>query len=554
MICDSYRGAERPRFRLTSAFLLLACCSVLLTACDWGGSDSEDSASTDAGSGRSGPFTVNYSTPPATLDPTAVVGPDGGFVQSMYVSLVKTGVKPGPGDTIRHDPEAEIEPYLAESWKITEGNKVYTFRLREDARFPSGKPITSDAVKYTFDRNVTMGAIGAYYTNVGQTDPVVRSVTAPNPRTVVIHLSRALPPDLVLRAWSLDALGIVDPEVVEAHGGVEEGELNSWMATHCACSGPYVLESYQPGVRAVFKANPNWFGEPPVEDRLIVNFIESDPTLLLQARSGQADVTIGLSKQSVESLEDDPCCEIIATPESHFTFVALPNQVPPWTNKDLRAALTYAFPYKDALEEVAHGYAQLYYGPLPPTFVGFNEELAEPRPTDLERAQQLMDRSGVEVPIEVDLLTLRGDTNANALATIAQAAWRPLGIEVKIRQLSNAAYTERLFTQKHDYMILRTDGPAVQTPQWLLSYDMACDSQFNSSNICLPEADRLLAQSYETTDEQEQQRLWDQIYQIWNAASPRVSLYANVYTAVLKKGVSEYQYSDMGMLVHTFGY
>src|SRR4051812_13290998 len=74
------------------------------------------------------PFVVNYAVPPATIDPGQVCSvEDNGFVSSLYVTLVQYKVKPvpGAGAGITQEDATGFAPYLAKSWKITNGGKTY---------------------------------------------------------------------------------------------------------------------------------------------------------------------------------------------------------------------------------------------------------------------------------------------------------------------------------------------------------------------------------------------------------------------------------------------
>src|SRR5581483_10077468 len=269
-----------------------------------------------------------------------------GFVSSLYVTLVQYKAKPvpGAGAGITQEDTTGFAPYLAKSWKITNGGKTYTFTLRSGAKFPDGKPMDANAVKYTYQRLLTMGGCGAYFMSAGQGDPIIKAIQAPNPTTLVIQLTR--PEALLLHTLTQPNLGIVEPSLVEANGGVQKGKPNQWLASHYAGGGPYVLESYDPSRQAVFAANPSFFGSKPLESKVIVNFITSDPTLLLQARSGNANITVGLTKKSVASLRSQSCCRVVSVSAPLWQLIGLPNEFPPFDNVKFREALTYAVPYQ----------------------------------------------------------------------------------------------------------------------------------------------------------------------------------------------------------------
>jgi len=485
---------------------------------------------------------VNLAVAPATLDPAWACGLwEVGFLQNFYVRLTQYGTKPGPDGTTEIDP-SNIEPYFARSWDTSDDGLVYTFYLHEGYTFPSGAPVDAAAVKYSFERVLTMNGCGAFFVLDGYYDPfLIQDITVVDDYTVQITL--AIPNPSILENWAQPAASIVDPTVVEANGGVEAGTPNDFMAGNVAGSGPFVLESYEPNVRAVLRANPDYLASTG-SDHIVVNWVADPSTLLLQARTGQADVTLGLGKQQVHSLEANPAVRIIANDTTLVEQVHLPNTKEPWTNRQVREALTYAVPYEDILERVAFGYGSLFYGPLSPGFPQFNPELSAPRPFDLDRARRLLAESGVALPFDVEMVIAEGNIIHQQIATILQGVWRQLNVNVTIRVVSAAEYAD--LTQGHRTQAhIRLDGPGVIDAGYFLAYDMICDLGFNLAEVCIPEADELLWQARSTTDPDEQQALYDRITELWIADSPKIMVYADQFTTVLGAAVTDYHFSHL---------
>lgn len=495
------------------------------------------------------PFVIDYALPPANLDPIQDCSlQDDGFRSSMYVTLTQHPLVPGPSGTTQFN-ASSVVPYLASAWTISKNGLTYTFHLRSGAKFPSGRPVNAAAVKYSWERAKTESpTCGGYYWNAGGSTTIV-SMDTPNATTVVVHLKNPSP--LLLQSFAEAATGIVDPGLVNAHGGLKGA--TQWLATHDAGSGPYLLKSYTPGASAEFVANPTFFGPKPLEPDVLVNFITSDPTLLLRAKSGAADVTIGLSKVSVASLKGNSCCKIVADPSAQWTLIAIPNQFPPFNNTLLRKALTYAVPYQALTNSVTHGYGQIYYGPFPPAFPAYRANLERPRPYNLTTAKQLIAESKVKLPISLPLVIRDGDTEGAAIATAVQNLWKGLGINLTIQTESAAAYANAVSATKKTYALVREDGPSVLDPLWLLSYDMTCGSPYNTSNYCNQHADALLKQAFLTPSASARQTIWNKVAKIWVGDSPRIPVFAEEYVAVLKKGVTHYCYSQEGFAIQYWG-
>jgi peptide/nickel transport system substrate-binding protein len=525
--------ARSLRFPTHRAAFVASCLFLLFVSACGGDETRPGTAQTDA-------LIVNMSQAPHTLDPAVVCASlDTGLVGSFYARLVRYGTKPGPDGTTQQD-SSKIEPWLAKSWTVSDDGLVYTFRLREGMKFTGGKPVNAAAVKYTYERLLKMNQCGAFYILDGIYEPpLIKSIETPDPATVVITLSQ---PDVnALYGWAQPAAGIVDPSVVESHGGVQANKIDEWMASHVAGYGPYLLQSYEPNKQAVLVANPNFFEAPP-SNKIIINYINSDATLLLRSRSGEADVTLGLSKKSVDSLMEDACCRVIVNDAATWELIGLPNDQPPFDNAKFREALTYAVPYEEILEKVAYGLGTLYYGPWPPAFPAFNEALSGAREFNPERARALIADSGVKLPVTVELSVIEGNSIEHEIATIVQSVWKDLGVNVRVQVLPSAEFTSSLEEHKLQ-AFMRYDGPSVLDPAFLWDYDGKCGVSFNVSNICIPDADKLMAGYRSTDDPAKRQQIADEVARKWIADSPRIQVFADKFAAVLSKDVTAYYFS-----------
>jgi peptide/nickel transport system substrate-binding protein len=510
--------------------------AVLLVAVTSGGAV----GATNGGSVTPSALVINMAVGPATLDPAEECGfTDLTMTEAVYARLTQYGSKPGPNGTTQVDP-GHIVPYLATSWDIAKGGFVYTFHLRSGVTFPSGKPVDANAVKYSFERAIKMNGCGAYFIYDGiYTPPLIKKIEVLDPATLRITLNQA--DANVLQDWAQPAASIVDASVVNAHGGVQKGKLNTWMAGHVAGVGPYEVQSYDPNKQAVLVARPGFFRQPKAK-KVIINFISSDPTLVLQARNGSADVTLGLSKQSAHSLASNSNLNVIANNTASAEQIGLPNDKAPFDNATFRAALTYAVPYEQILQKVAFGYGTLYYGAYPPAMPEFRAALEQARPFDLDKAKTLVAQSGVQTPVDVTMDIQAGNSIDEQIATIVQGIWQQLGVHVTIDKLSPSDYINKLEQHKTQSYV-RLDGPGVIEAGYFLGYDLKCGIGFNLSAICIKKADTLIAQGRKTFQQAKRQQIWNQINTLWKADSPKIPVYGDKYVSVVNKRVKHYFYS-----------
>ncbi|MDR1418761.1 MAG: ABC transporter substrate-binding protein [Treponema sp.] len=489
---------------------------------------------------------IDISTPPASLDPQAVASlEDLGLLSAFYPTLTKHGIDTGhPADARREN--AAIVPNLAESWEISPDGKRYTFHLRKGVTFPSGAPLDSAAVKWSWDRAFAAGNMGAYFLSGGSQ---VRSVETPDAHTVIVNLANRTPD--YLAALTSVGTAVLDRSVLEQHGNTAE-EQGRWLSSHFAGGGAYVVENYEPGVSLTLKANPAYWGEKPRHGTVVIGFIPDDATLLLRARNGQADITLGLSKQSTASLRNNADVKIISIPSATWTLVSLPNRLPPFDNVKFREALTYATPQSDLVSNVALGYGEAYFGPFPPAFAAYNADLSRPRPFDLARARQLIAESGVRGSVDVDLYIREGVNDQQQIAVVLQDIWKGLGINLNIRRLSAAEYQQAVGADEKKWLLIRFDGPSIPTPGWLAAYDILT-SPFNQSNYHNSDVDKLVLAAADEPLEAKRQEYYDQITRLWIADSPRIVAFAQNYTAVARKDIAHFVFGQNDLLINLWG-
>ncbi len=554
------QGTAGIRGGATIALVIAA--TLALAAC---GSSDSDSGSGSSGSGslssaKSDPnatMVVNVATPVATLDPTFTfanqeVGLDG----ALYSTLTQPAYVSGPLEGTWEQDLAitAVEPYLAESWKYSNGNRRLTFKLRPGMKFPSGTPLDAHAVKWSLER--TIKAEGGGYSVLEETDftpSLIKSISTPDPTTVVINYKRPAPNQLQVLSTPT-AGAIYDPKVVEENGGQKPGQPNEYLGSNSAGYGPYLLKSYKPNREIVLEANPDFF-QPAKTKNVIIKFVPDNETLLLNAQSGQADVTLGLSGQAAKSLEGNGCCTVAAFKSRQAQTLNFPinqnepfksNTMPFFKNKKFRQALSYAFPYEAVLEKIGYGYGELYNGEWMPAFSWYDPEVGAPRETDIEKAKELIEESGVETPVDFTIYVSQGANVEKEIATAASGAWEELGVNAKVQTTSSANFLEIVYST-HTGASVFLDGPQVVAPDYYWAYDLQCppNNEFNDTDVCVKASDAAMKKVPFTTQEPQLGELLNEANEGWIEEAPRIWVYNQQTVAVLGKDMTGYYSSDL---------
>ncbi|WP_314652139.1 ABC transporter substrate-binding protein [Slackia exigua] len=156
---------------------------------------------------------------------------------------------------------------LATSYDVSENGMVWTFKIRDDARFTDGEPLTASDVAFTINETKVTPNAEADLSSVSKAVVV-------DDATVEIHMAK--PNNTLL--YTLAVLGIV-PE----HAYGEDYGRNP------IGSGRYMLEQWDKGQQVILKANPDYYGDAPKMERICVLFMEEDAALAA-AQAGQVDV------------------------------------------------------------------------------------------------------------------------------------------------------------------------------------------------------------------------------------------------------------------------
>ncbi|MGW0632336.1 ABC transporter substrate-binding protein [Streptomyces sp. NPDC002758] len=489
----------------------------------------------------SGTLHVSFATAPSSLDPAvSCTGEDRQLTNSLYTRLVDFGTKSGEDNTKQVD-YTKVVPYLAKSWDASGDGKTYTFHLNSGWKFPSGKAMDAQAVKYSLERTLKMNQCGSTILNDLYSKPsLIKSISTPDDTTVVVELTRADPQ--VLSAFADTSGGIVDPGVVEAHGGVEANKPNTWMASNSAGGGAFVLKSYTAGSSATLSANPTYRGPAPASKEIDITWSTSASTQLLNVQNGTTDVAIGLSGTALSSLTSSSLVKVPSYDDTQSMVMTLPNNKAPWTNEKVREAVVKAIPTDDIIKNVVKGFGKAYYGPIAASMPGYSDTYGKPVKQDLAQAKQLIAQSGVKTPISATLDILSGDQNQKSIATIIQSSLKQIGININIRTLTSSAWSDAVYNGKSQ-SALRFDGPAIANAGYYLQYDEDCGSSFNTGHICIDANTDLLKKARASNDSVQQAKFYAEITKNYVEKYPRVTLYQSLTPVALSKSVKSFYFS-----------
>lgn len=206
---------------------------------------------------------------------------------------------------IYQDPDTlAFHPWLAKSWEVNDAGTEFTFHLRDDVTFSNGERFDGNAVKANFDYIVkTLVPIGKSVYTRGVLDKYLETVVLDD-FTVKVRFSAGTIPFLAYA--STPALAFISP-------GTLNNTLEQRGVGEFAGSGPFVLESYRPGVGLSFVARKDYNWAPPVRehngrpylDRVDIRFVNEVSVREDSVLSGQAHVAFRPSPDGETKFTDN---------------------------------------------------------------------------------------------------------------------------------------------------------------------------------------------------------------------------------------------------------
>jgi peptide/nickel transport system substrate-binding protein len=218
---------------------------------------------------------------------------------------------------IGRDKDLKIVPALAESWETLDPLH-WRFHLRKGVKFHNGDPFTADDVLFSADRVRANGS--NFLSNV----PADAKFVKVDDYTVDVMLSSPNP--ILISQW--DGWYIMEKKWCEEHDSVAPTPASattpSYAALHENGTGPFTIESHQPGVKTVFKAFPGWWGKPE-HNLKEIDFtpIASDATRVAALLSGEVDVVEPVPIQDIQRVNSSGVATVQNGPELRTIFLGM---------------------------------------------------------------------------------------------------------------------------------------------------------------------------------------------------------------------------------------
>ncbi|HEV2283676.1 MAG TPA: ABC transporter substrate-binding protein, partial [bacterium] len=205
----------------------------------------------------------------------------------------------------------QIAPELAAHWTVSPDGTVYTFELNSGVLFPSGVELSADDVVWSYRR------LKYLHDRPSRSAEAIADVRALEHYVVRITLTR--PMSDFLSVLASPEFAILDGRTVLDHGGVAGPEAatgdtaTSWLNTHSAGTGPWMLVSYTPHREAILAPNPNYWRGTVYQGRVIFKNDETAASRLRDVETGRADVALGLTASEAAAVRESRGVQLLGS-------------------------------------------------------------------------------------------------------------------------------------------------------------------------------------------------------------------------------------------------
>ena len=408
---------------------------------------------------------------------------------NCYDRLITHEMKSGPGGVPYYDRD-KFKGELADDMKIDDMS--VTFKLKKNAKFHDGTPVTAKDVKWSLDRAVSVGGFPTFQMSAG-------SLTKPEQFVVVddntVRVDFAKKDRLTIPDLAVIVPCVVNSELVKKNASEKDPWGLEYTKQQTAGSGAYKLSKWTAGTEVIMERNDAWVGGPlPKIKRVIWRMVPQAGNRRALLERGDADISYELPFKDFQEMKANGKLNVVSLPFSNgIQYIGMNVTKPPFDNPKVRQAIAYAMPYQKIMDVVLFGLANPMFG----ASADKATEVAWPQPTkfstDMAKAKALLAEAGYANGFET---TISFDLNFagvnEPLCVLVQESLAQIGIKTTINKIPGANWRTEL-NKKEMPLYTNVFSGWLDYPEYFFYWCYhGNNSVFNTMSYKSPEMDKLI--------------------------------------------------------------
>jgi peptide/nickel transport system substrate-binding protein len=460
---------------------------------------------------------------------------------NIYDRLISFGRKTLPDGTLSYD-HSKLVPELAESFALAPDGMSATFKLRKNATFHDGAPVTAHDVKWSLDRAVTVGGFPTFQMKAGSLEKPAQFVVVDDHtfRVDFIRKDKLTLPDLAVVVPA-----IYNSKLAMKNATEKDPWAMEWMKTHDCGGGAYKLDHWTPGQETVVTRFDAWKSGPlPKIKRIVLREVPSAGNRRALMERGDADVSVDMPFKDAKEIKASGAYKVVGTPvENSLQYLGLVTKMKPFDDVRVRQAVAWAVPYTEIYRNAVYEICIPMSGAasdMPSTAVW-----PQPFPytENLDKAKKLLADAGLSNGFESTISIDLGDaTQSEPTAVLLQESLAKIGIKTAIEKIPGANFRNAML-QKNRPMHIASFGGWLNYPDYFFFWGYhGQNALFNTMSYQNPAMDKMIdAARFETDPMKYQEDIKDFIHLAMDDV-PRVPLYQQILIVGMQKNITGYTY------------
>ncbi|MEW5806732.1 MAG: peptide-binding protein [Acidobacteriota bacterium] len=477
-------------------------------------------------------------------DPQSLNFVSAGDVQSDIIARLVTE------SLVYHDRNLNIIPRLARSWDISEDRLTITFHLKDNARWHDGVPVTSEDVRFTFERIMDPASMAK--DKIGMFKDVAE-ISAPDPHTFKVKYREPFSP--ALSTWSISII----PKHIYA--GEPDFLKSKYNESPIGC-GPFKLAKWERSQKIVLESNKDYWDVKPFLDRIIFKIIPSEKVRFEALLTGDIDYTnlppLTFQKDTDRSEFKTRLRTLVYNP-IYLWYISwnMDGSNRFFTDRRVRRAMTHAMDREGFLKNIYFGLGCVATTDFQPD-TWANDETLKAHAYNPAKAKKLLEEAGWRdtngngirdkdgQEFEFTMIFPAGPETSEQMAALFKESLDRLGVKMNLTKLEWSTFQERKRNHLFEAAMSGLRKDIDPDPYELYHSSQYLNGQ-NYGGYANPEADKLLLEGRREFDLEKRKEIYRRLQKILHEDQPYTYLFHPAACLAMDKRFRDIETSPKGI-------